>query len=201
MPFWWGLGRCIVVGHQLSPSVTKHELSSCETTLMITLNLGYEMALIPTIKYQSMSLALLHLWSTSMLLDFYISVVGFWRVIFKNLGVRWVSNFGGTQKMWLRDEECCNCWRPTTWQKCLPLLHLESNVHKCQHLRPWEIGLHIHQARVGWYRPIHNIFLFVATRIMFNIIMVKPNPTLHIIGKTIKSSLSICILEKGCHVC
>lgn len=46
-------------------------------------------------------------------------------------------------------------------------------------------------------RPIHSIFLCVITHIMLDVIMVKPNPMLHNIGKTIKHCCTHLYIGEG----
>ena len=99
----------------------------------------------------------------------------------------------GVQVWWYmemrpRDWECRNCWKPTMWQKGLPLLQLEPGVFECQHflrerLVPIFTG-HVLET-IGQSRIFYFLFFsFVVTHILFDVIGAEPKLMFHIVGGT-----------------
>ena len=84
--------------------------------------------------------------------------------------------------------------------KTLPLVQLEHDIFKCQHLLPQEIGANLHLPRVGDYWLVWNPFLLCSLTQSLMFVKAIPKLMLHIVYGMIHISHFLCKLEPECHV-
>ena len=77
--------------------------------------------------------------------------------------------------MWLRDGEWPNCW-DINRDEWLYLIQLEHDVLYRQYILLLRYWLLSSRPCVWYYRPVHNIFIFVATLTLLDIAKANQNP-------------------------